>query len=49
MKKKKPKTTNEIRLGIRKFWPINPITQIVPNRKKKSRQELKKIVDDYEF
>lgn len=40
---------NELRLKVRKHWVINPVTRVVPKRKKKSRkvlkQEFKKEID----
>jgi len=31
----------DIYKSIRKFWNINPKTKVVPNKKKKSRQQHK--------
>ena len=43
---------NEMRLNQRHMWKRAPVQQVVPNKKRKNRQELKKFVkteyeDDY--
>lgn len=40
-KKKKKITQIDIWKGIRKFWNTNPITKVIPNKKKRSRAKIK--------
>ena len=44
MSKKKPKKISQLSIwkGIRKFWTVNPITKVKPNKKKKSRAKIKR-------
>jgi len=42
MKKPKKITQLSVYKSIRKAWAVNPITKIVPNKKKKTRQRTKR-------
>ncbi len=42
MKKPKKITQLDIWKGVRKLWTVNPITKIVPNKRKQTRPQIKR-------